>query len=183
MRNGVRYSPEADLDLAIAEYQARRKLLSEDDAQVGRIRQQSLSTRCCTRSAIDELRETLREADAEPDAARAADHHHRRGTRRAAAIEASRALVSSEADRRTALASAGNILTRLREYAGGRRSHRGQHARPDHHRCEYAAHRDAAQDEARRWPLDRAQRSARSRAACLRRAVCAGSRSGPSASC
>jgi hypothetical protein len=33
-----------------------------------------------------------------------------------AAIEASRALVSSEADRRTALASAGNILTRLREY-------------------------------------------------------------------
>jgi tetratricopeptide (TPR) repeat protein len=34
----------------------------------------------------------------------------------AAAIEASRSLVSSEQDRRSALASAGNILTRLREY-------------------------------------------------------------------
>ena len=63
-----------------------------------------------------ELRETLREAA--PGVAQrtllitalAAEHGG------AAAIEASRSLVSSEADRRTALASAGNILTRLREY-------------------------------------------------------------------
>ena len=112
---GVRYSPKANLDEAIAEYQARRKLLGEDDAKSDDYAN-NLYYVLLYAHRFAELRETLQ--DAAPGVAQrtllitavAAEHGG------AAAIEASRSLVSSESDRRTALASAGNILTRLREY-------------------------------------------------------------------
>ena len=50
-------------------------------------------------------------------------------------------------------------------------SHRSQHARPDHHRREHPAHRDAAQDPAQRWQGDPAHRSARRGAALVRGAA------------
>jgi len=112
---GVRYSPKANLDEAIAEYQARRKLLSKDDARSDEYANNLYYVLLYARR-FAELRDTLQ--DAAPGVAQrtllitslAAEHGG------AAAIEASRSLVSSESDRRTALASAGNILTRLREY-------------------------------------------------------------------
>ncbi len=112
---GVRYSPKANLDEAIAEYQARRKLLGEDDAKSDDYAN-NLYYVLLYAHRFAELRETLQ--GAAPGVAQrtllitavAAEHGG------AAAIEASRSLVSSESDRRTALASAGNILTRLREY-------------------------------------------------------------------
>ena len=113
--NGVRYSPEANLDLAIAEYRARRKLLSEDDAKSDEYANNLFYALLYSRRYA-ELTQALREST--PSVTQrallittiAAEHGG------PAAIEASRALVSGEADRRTALASAGNILTRLREY-------------------------------------------------------------------
>lgn len=113
--NGVRYSAKADLDAAIAEYQARRKLLSDEEARSDDYVNNLYYALLYSRRYAD-LRETLHQAP--PNLTQrallitttAAEHG---GT---AAIEASRALVSSEADRRSALASAGNILTRLREY-------------------------------------------------------------------
>ncbi len=112
---GVRYSPKANLDEAIVEYLARRKLLDEDETKSDEYANNLYYVLLYARR-FAELRETLREAA--PGVAQrtllitalAAEHGG------AAAIEASRSLVSSEADRRTALASAGNILTRLREY-------------------------------------------------------------------
>ena len=112
---GVRYSPKANLDEAIVEYQARRKLLSEDEAKSDDYANNLYYVLLYARR-FAELRDTLQ--DAAPGVAQrtllitalAAEHGG------AVAIEASRSLVSSESDRRTALASAGNILTRLREY-------------------------------------------------------------------
>jgi hypothetical protein len=114
--NGVRYSPESDLDQAIAEYRARRKLLSEEDARSDEYANNLYYALLYARR-YGELREALREAPPSitQRALVIASVAAERGG--PAALEMSRALVSSESDRRTALASAGNILTRLREYA------------------------------------------------------------------
>lgn len=114
-RNGVRYSPGANLDEAIEEYRGRRKLLSEAEARDDEYAN-NLYYALLYAHRFAELREALR---AQPPGASqrallvtavAAEHGG------AAAIEASRSLMSSEADRRAALASAGNILTRMRNY-------------------------------------------------------------------
>jgi len=114
--NGVRYSPEANIDLAIAEYRARRKLLSEEDSKSDEYAN-NLYYALLYAGRYGELREALREAP--PSMTQRALIITTMAAERAgpAAIEMSRSLVSSEADRRTALASAGNILTRLRQYA------------------------------------------------------------------
>jgi tetratricopeptide (TPR) repeat protein len=114
--NGLRYSAKANLDEAVAEYRARRKLLSEDDIKDDEYAN-NLYYVLLYSGRYAELREALRQSP--PSVAQrallitaiAAEHGGQ------AAIDASRSLVNSEADRRTALASAGNILTRLREYA------------------------------------------------------------------
>jgi transglutaminase-like putative cysteine protease len=113
--NGVRYSPEANLDLAITEYRARRKLLSEGDAKSDEYANNLFYTLLYARR-FGELTQALR--DSTPSVTQRALLITTVAAERGgpAAIEASRTLVSSEADRRTALASAGNILTRLREY-------------------------------------------------------------------
>ena len=114
-RNGVRYSAEANLDQAIVEYQARRKLLSEQEARSDDYANNLYYALLYAHRYAD-LRETLRQAG--PSLTQRALLITTIAAERggAAAIEASRSLVSSEADRRSALASAGNILTRLREY-------------------------------------------------------------------
>jgi len=112
---GVRYAQDANLDEAIAIYLQRRKLLGEDEARKDDYAN-NLYYALLYAHRFGELRETLREA--KPSLTQralllttlAAEHGG------AAAIEASRALAGSESDRRSALASAGNILTRLREY-------------------------------------------------------------------
>jgi hypothetical protein len=113
--NGVRYSAKANLDEAIAEYQIRRKLLSDQEAKSDDYAN-NLYYALLYAKRYGELRDTLRQAG--PSLTQRAllittVAAERGGT---AAIEASRTLVSSEQDRRSALASAGNILTRLREY-------------------------------------------------------------------
>jgi hypothetical protein len=114
-RNGVRYSAKADLDEAIVEYQARRKLLSEQEARSDDYANNLYYALLYAHRYAD-LRETLRQAG--PSLTQRALLITTIAAERggAAAIEASRSLVSSEQDRRSALASAGNILTRLREY-------------------------------------------------------------------
>jgi transglutaminase-like putative cysteine protease/tetratricopeptide (TPR) repeat protein len=114
-RNGVRYSAEADLDEAIVEYQARRKLLSEQEARSDDYANNLYYALLYAHRYAD-LRETLRQAG--PSLTQRALLITTIAAERggAAAIEASRSLVSSEQDRRSALASAGTILTRLREY-------------------------------------------------------------------
>jgi len=112
---GVRYSPEANVDEAITIYQARRKLLSEADARNDDYANNLYYALLYSRRYAD-LRETLREA--KPSLAQRALLITTLAAEKggAVAIEASRSLVSSESDRRSALASSGNILTRLREY-------------------------------------------------------------------
>jgi tetratricopeptide (TPR) repeat protein len=114
-RNGVRYSAKADLDQAIVEYQARRKLLSEQEARSDDYANNLYYALLYAQRYAD-LRETLRQAG--PSLTQRALLITTIAAERggAAAIEASRSLVSGEQDRRSALASAGNILTRLREY-------------------------------------------------------------------
>jgi transglutaminase-like putative cysteine protease len=114
--DGVRYSGRANLDQAIAEYQARRALLSDQDAKSDDYAN-NLYYALLYAHRYDELRETLRTQPAGlaqralTITAIAAQHG---GTQ---AAESARTMISGESDRRTALASAGNILTRLREYA------------------------------------------------------------------
>ena len=114
--DGVRYSERANLDQAIAEYQARRKLLSDDETKNDDYAN-NLYYALLYAQRYAELRETLRGQPAGL-AQRAltitALAAEKGGP---AAIDASRELVSSEADRRAALTSAGSILTRLRQYA------------------------------------------------------------------
>jgi transglutaminase-like putative cysteine protease len=114
--DGVRYSSRANLDEAIAEYQARRKLLSADDAKSDDYAN-NLYYALLYAQRYAELRETLQgqPAGLAQRALTITAIAAERGG--AAAIDASVELVSSEADRRAALTSAGNILTRLRRYA------------------------------------------------------------------
>ncbi len=114
--NGVRYSPEADVDEAISIYQARRKLLADQDGKNDDYANNLYYALLYSRR-FTELRETLREA--KPGLAQRALVITALAAEKGGpvAIEASRSLLSSETDRRSALASSGNILTRLREYA------------------------------------------------------------------
>jgi Flp pilus assembly protein TadD len=113
--DGLRYSERASLDEAVAEYRARAKLLSAEDA-AGDDYASNLFYALLYSRRFDELREALRPRS--PSVAQralilatvAAEHGGAR------AIEASRTLLGSETDRRAALTSAGNFLTRLREY-------------------------------------------------------------------
>ncbi|HTU67934.1 MAG TPA: DUF3857 domain-containing protein [Steroidobacteraceae bacterium] len=114
--DGVRYSAQANVAEAITEYQARRKLLSDEDARSDDYAN-NLYYALLYAGRYAELRTTLENEPASL-AQRAltitAIAAERGGP---AAIDASRELVSGESDRRSALASAGNILTRLRAYA------------------------------------------------------------------
>lgn len=113
---GVRYGARSDLSEAIAEYQARRALLSDEDAKSDDYAN-NLYYALLYAHRYDELRETLRRQPASL-AQRAltitALAAQQGGVR---AAEVARELISGESDRRAALASAGNILTRLREYS------------------------------------------------------------------
>ncbi|MEJ0086377.1 MAG: DUF3857 domain-containing protein [Pseudomonadota bacterium] len=113
---GVRYSPSANMNEAIAEYQARRKMLSEDDAKSDEFAN-NLFYALLYAKRYEELREALRKqpANAAQRALLITSVAAEQGG--PAAIELARALVSGETDRRNALASAGSILMRLREYS------------------------------------------------------------------
>src|SRR3569832_1339248 len=99
--DGVRYSPRANLDQAIAEYQARRKLLSDEDAKNDDYAN-NLYYALLYAQRYAELRDTLRGQPAGlaqralTITAIAAERGAREG------VDASRELVSSEADRRAA---------------------------------------------------------------------------------
>lgn len=114
--DGVRYSAHANLDQAIAEYQARRALLSDADEKSDDYAN-NLYYALLYAHRYDDLRETLRTQPAglAQRALTITAVAAQRGGAQAA--ETARALISGESDRRAALASAGNILTRLREYA------------------------------------------------------------------
>jgi hypothetical protein len=113
---GVRYGAGSNLADAISLYQARRKLLAADEAKRDEYAN-NLHYALLYARRFRELRDILRAQP--PGAAQrallltavAAEDGGRR------AVEFARELASSEADRRSAMASAGNILTRLREYA------------------------------------------------------------------
>ncbi len=114
--DGVRYSLRANVNEAIAEYQARRELLPDGDAKSDDYAN-NLYYALLYAHRYEELRETLR---AQPAglAQRALTITALAAERGGAhAAEVARELMSGESDRRAALASAGNILTRLREYA------------------------------------------------------------------
>jgi hypothetical protein len=114
--DGVRYSALANLDEAITEYQARRALLSDEDAKTDDYSNNLYYALLYARRYPD-LRAILRTQPASL-AQRALTITALAAERGGApAAELARELVSGEADRRAALASAGNILTRLREYA------------------------------------------------------------------
>jgi transglutaminase-like putative cysteine protease len=112
---GTRYTDKSNLDLAIVEYQARRKLLSEEEAKDDQYSDNLFYALLFAHRYAD-LREALR--DETPNATRralaiAAIAATDGGPK---AIEASRELVSGEVDRRAALSRAGSMLTNLREY-------------------------------------------------------------------
>ena len=113
---GVRYSPTANMNEAIAEYQARRKMLSEDDTKSDEFAN-NLFYALLYAQRYEELREALRKqpASVAQRALLITSIAAEQGGPKA--IELARALVSGETDRRTALASAGSILMRLREYS------------------------------------------------------------------
>lgn len=113
--DGVRYSSRANVGEAIAEYQARRKLLSAEEIRSDDYAN-NLYYALLYAGRYTDLRNALRDEPAGL-AQRAltitAIAAEQGGP---AAIEVARTLVSGESDRRSALASAGNILTRLRAY-------------------------------------------------------------------
>jgi hypothetical protein len=113
---GVRYSPTSDMDEAIAEYQARRKMLGGDEAKSDEFAN-NLFYALLYAKRYEELREQLRKqpVSVAQRALLITSIAAEQGGQKA--IELARALVSGEADRRNAMASAGNILMRLREYS------------------------------------------------------------------
>src|SRR6185436_2338097 len=100
---GVRYSPEADVVEAISIYQARRKLLSEEEAKNDDYAN-NLYYALLYSQRYAELREILRES--KPSLSQRALLITTLAAEKSGqvAIEASRSLVSSESDRRSALA-------------------------------------------------------------------------------
>jgi hypothetical protein len=114
--HGVRYSAQANVNEAIAEYQARRKMLSEDEAKSDEFANNLFYALLYARR-YEELREALRKqpASVAQRALLITSLAAEQGGPKA--MELARALVSGETDRRNALASAGSILMRLREYS------------------------------------------------------------------
>lgn len=111
---GERYADKASLELAVAEYQARAKIMG--DAQKSDRYTDNLYYSLLYLRRFGEARDLLKKENPT-------------GTRRALtlaaiagadgsakAIEAARDIAGSETERRTALKSAGGILTNLREY-------------------------------------------------------------------
>ena len=113
--NGVRYSPKADLEEAISNYQLRRAMLSEEDAKDDDYANNLLYALLYAHRYGD-LRDALRKFS--PGATQRALTLAAIGAESgsAKALEYARSL-SDASDRRTALASAGNLLVRLREYS------------------------------------------------------------------
>jgi transglutaminase-like putative cysteine protease len=114
--DGVRYAPGANLEAAISTYRLRRELLSEEDAQDDKFTR-NLSYALFYARRFPELREELRRQS--PGATQralmlAAIAAESGGVK---ALEFARGLSSDESDRRAALASAGNLLVRVREYS------------------------------------------------------------------
>jgi hypothetical protein len=112
---GVRYSAGSDLGDAIAIYQARRAVLDAEASKTDDYAN-NLYYALLYSQRYRELRDLLRQQA--PGAAQraltiTAVAAEEGGAR---AIELAREIASSEADRRAAMASAGNILTRLRQY-------------------------------------------------------------------
>ncbi len=114
--SGGRYSADSGLDEAIAEYQARREVLAGDAARDDDYAN-NLYYALLYAGRHADLRDTLRRQPV--SVAQRALMITAIGAESggAAAIEFARDSVSSEVDRRAALASAGNILMRLREYS------------------------------------------------------------------
>jgi len=113
--NGVRYSPQSDLDEAISNYQLRRAMLSEEDAKDDDYANNLLYALLYAHR-YGELREALRKLG--PGATQRALTLAALGAESgsAKALEYARG-ISDSSDRRAALASAGNLLVRLREYS------------------------------------------------------------------
>jgi transglutaminase-like putative cysteine protease/tetratricopeptide (TPR) repeat protein len=113
---GVRYSPKSDLDEAIDNYQLRRAALSEEDAKDDSYANNLLYALLYAQR-YGELREALRKLP--PGATQRALMLAAIGAESggARALEFARDLSMDAADRRTALASAGNLLARLRAYS------------------------------------------------------------------
>ena len=112
----MRYSARANLADAVAEYQARVKLLGADEVASDDYASNLYYALLYSRR-FEELREALKPR-APSVAQRAliiATIAAEQGSARA--IEASRTLLTSESDRRSALTTAGGFLTRLREYS------------------------------------------------------------------
>ena len=113
--HGVRYSPKSDLNEAISNYQLRRAMLSEEDAKDDDYANNLLYALLYAHR-YDELREALRKLG--PGVTQRALTMAALGAENgsARALEYARG-ISDSSDRRTALASAGNLLVRLREYS------------------------------------------------------------------
>jgi transglutaminase-like putative cysteine protease len=111
---GTRYADKASLALAVAEYQKRARFLEGDntDRYTDNLYYSLLHLR-----RFADARDGLRKES--PTAARRALTLAATAGAdgAAAAIEAAKELINSEADRRAALKSAGGVLTNLREYA------------------------------------------------------------------
>jgi transglutaminase-like putative cysteine protease len=114
--HGVRYSTQANLTDAVAEYQARVQLLGTDDSANDDYASNLFYALLYSRR-FEELREALkpRAPNITQRALIITTIAAEQGSARA--IEASRTLLSSESDRRSALTTAGGFLTRLREYS------------------------------------------------------------------
>jgi transglutaminase-like putative cysteine protease/tetratricopeptide (TPR) repeat protein len=112
---GVRYSPKSDLEEAISNYQLRHALLSEEDAKDDSYANNLLYALLYAHR-YGELREALRKLP--PGATQRALTLAAIGAESggAKALEFARDLSIDASDRRTALASAGALLVRLREY-------------------------------------------------------------------
>lgn len=114
--SGVRYSMKADADVAISTYRLRRALLSDEDARDDRYAN-NLSYALLYARRYAELHDALRLQP--PSTLQRALTLASIGAQSggAQALELARELPGDESDRRTALASAGNLLVRLREYS------------------------------------------------------------------
>lgn len=109
---GERYADKASLELAVAEYQARARMLSQkSDRYTDNLYYSLLHLR-----RFGEARDLLKKENL-TSTRRALTLVAIAGADGSAkAIEAARDIAGSESDRRTALKSAGGILTNLREY-------------------------------------------------------------------
>ena len=118
--SGVRYAPGSNLEAAISTYRLRREMLSEEDTEDDKYTR-NLSYALFYAQRYPELREELRKQP--PGATQRALTLAAIGAQgggasgSAKALEFARGLSIDESDRRAAMASAGNLLVRAREYS------------------------------------------------------------------